>query len=347
MKSISNFNLKTRNTFAFDSIAPIIYFPSELSHLSQLASELKNRSYYLLGEGSNTLFFESKSPVIVAPEFKGVDITEQADGYQVVVGANENWHQLVEHLVGQGILGLENLALIPGSVGAAPVQNIGAYGKDISGYCQSVQWYCLQTNTLKQLSNAQCQFGYRDSAFKHTPYNKGIITQVTFYFPKAWQAELSYGDLKSLPGNASALAIMAKVIEIRASKLPEPDKLPNAGSFFKNPVVDKAVVDRLASQYEGMPVYPVDEQQSKLAAGWLIDKAGLKGLTRNGVGIHEHQALVLVNYHAKQGRVIIELAKFIQQTVLEQFGVIIEPEVRLVGESGEQRFSDIAIGEIC
>lgn len=347
MRSETNFSLKAFNSFAVDAIAPTIYFPETIDHLKTLSRELDSGSYYLLGEGSNTLFYEAYTPCIVKPNFRGIEITETPDGFKVVVGSAENWHHLVISLIDKNILGLENLALIPGTVGAAPVQNIGAYGKELADYCQSVEWVSLTTGEKKVLSNEQCQFSYRHSVFKTPEFKQGVITRVSFFFPKAWHARTNYGDLKSLSPASSAKAILEKVIEVRNSKLPDPACLPNAGSFFKNPIVDVSVVKELRAIYSNLPTFEVDEKRVKLAAGWLIEHAGLKGFVRGNVGVHKNQALVLVNHNNGRGDEIISLAKHIQQTVVNKFGIKLEPEVRLIGAQGEQLIDDIELTQTC
>ncbi|WDE05687.1 UDP-N-acetylmuramate dehydrogenase [Thalassomonas viridans] len=334
MKSASQFQLKQSNSFNVASITPFIYQPASYSDLHELAGVV-NQPFYILGEGSNTLFVEDEAPVIIRPDFKGIDIEETGEAYLVRVGAAENWHQLVTFCIEQGIYGLENLALIPGSVGAAPIQNIGAYGVEFADYCHEVEWFEFNSQSVKKLSRAECKFGYRDSIFKRELYNQGLIISVSFMFPKAWQAKLSYHGLDSLPEKVSAMEVMEQVIAIRESKLPDPDVLPNAGSFFKNPVIAEDQYQILKQKYPDMPFYPQDNKSVKLAAGWLIEHAGLKGFCRNGAGVHDKQALVLVNKLAASGKDISALAKYVQTRVLEKFGIELLPEVRIIAAKGE------------
>ncbi|MBL4942658.1 MAG: UDP-N-acetylmuramate dehydrogenase [Colwellia sp.] len=342
MESSQQFSLQNNNSFNVKAICPTIYFPKSLTDLKQLP-DLASENFYILGDGTNTLFIDQQAPTIIKPSFTGVDITETADSYIVTVGAGENWHQLVSSLLEQGIFGLENLALIPGSVGAAPVQNIGAYGVEFSNFCIQVKWFEFVSKTVNTLNNDGCQFTYRNSVFKHALYNKGIIIEVVFSFPKVWQANLSYAGLNELNENATAKAVMEKVISLRQAKLPDPQLLPNAGSFFKNPIVDETIFTRLQREYPKMPFYPQGKKQVKLAAGWLIEQAGLKGYCENGVGVHEKQALVLVNYESENGQDIVALAHFVQQQVLAKFDIIISPEVRMLTSQGEQDFADLVI----
>lgn len=340
MHSDLNYSLQSSNSFNIKASCSHIYCPSTLAELRQLP-ELTTEHFYILGEGSNTLFVETQAPVIIQPKFNGIDIVEQDDCYIVTVGAAENWHDLVCFCLEQGIYGLENLALIPGSVGAAPVQNIGAYGVEFADYCLAVQWYEFASKTLHSLTNQDCGFAYRDSVFKQERYNQGLITQVTFKFPKSWQANLSYAGLDALATQSTAKQVMTKVIALRSSKLPDPKKLPNAGSFFKNPVVSEAYFTQIQQQHPHMPHYPQENGQVKLAAGWLIDQAGLKGFRYQNVGVHQQQALVLVNYGSDFGRDIISLAKYVQRKVAEKFSVVLIPEVRMIAEQGEKSFSSL------
>lgn len=341
MDSNQDYALQSSNTFNIKAQCSDIYFPSSLAELKQLPS-LTSQAFYILGEGSNTLFVEQKAPIIIQPKFLGIAVNDYDDHYTVTVGAGENWHKLVCFCVAKGINGLENLALIPGSVGAAPIQNIGAYGVDFSDYCQSVVWYEFSSQAIHNLSNQACDFAYRDSIFKKSLYNQGLITEVVFKFPKVWQAKLSYAGLDTLPKNCSAVAVMERVIQLRNSKLPDPKKLPNAGSFFKNPLVNAEVFAALSKEYEGIPHYLQANGTVKLAAGWLIEQTGLKGYTQNGVGVHHQQALVIVNYGSLRGADIISLAKYIQRQVADKFSVVLTPEVRMITAQGERDFDLIA-----
>jgi len=340
MESSQQFPLQKSNSFNIKAICPIIYFPKTLTDLKSLP-DLSEKSFYILGDGSNTLFIEEQAPIIIKPHFKGIKIFETAEHYVVHVGAAENWHELVKYCLIKGIFGLENLALIPGSVGAAPVQNIGAYGAELSQFCSQIKWYEFTSKAIKSLSNDDCQFSYRNSIFKQALYNKGIITEVIFNFPKLWRANLSYAGLNMLGQSPTAEQVMDKVISLRQAKLPDPAKLPNAGSFFKNPLVNKEKATTLQEIYPLIPLYIQDNGQVKLAAGWLIEQVGLKGYRKNGVGMHEHQALVLVNYGSDKGEDIVVLAKYVQQQVLAKFDILISPEVRMITKQGEQDFANL------
>jgi len=338
MKTLNHFSVKHTNSFGVESIAAKAYFPSCIDDLVTLSSLLFSPSlsnFYILGEGYNTLFVNDVSPTIIKPEFLGIEIEYHETFTIVKAGASENWHNLVKFCIKKGINGLENLALIPGSVGAAPVQNIGAYGVELAQYCQEVLWFDFEKKQLVNYQHKDCQFAYRESIFKNKLKNKGIITSVRFCFPKNWQPSLSYSGLDHLPVNVSAQKIMNEVIKIRQTKLPDPLKLPNAGSFFKNPVIEHAQWHKLIQKHPEMPSYSQHGGSVKVAAGWLIEQAGFKGYQANGVGVHIKQALVLVNHHAKQGKHIVNLAKLIMNEIQSKFGISLEPEVRSVFPQGE------------
>lgn len=334
MKTLSNYSLKQHNSFAVDAVSPKVFFPSSETDLIELSNNLPS-PFYILGEGYNTLLVEDLAPTIIKPNFIGINISENATDYIVTAAASENWHTFVCLCIEKGINGLENLALIPGSVGAAPVQNIGAYGVELSQYCKEVSWFDFETKQMIHFDKEKCKFGYRDSVFKTELKNKGLIVSVTFCFPKLWLANLSYAGLDHLPNNVDAQTVLNQVIKVRSSKLPDPEQLPNAGSFFKNPVINLSDWENLKSTYPNIPSYPQPDGKVKVAAGWLIQEAGLKGYTKNGVGVHKNQALVLVNYSSKSGRSISNLALIVQQKVFSMFGLTLEPEVRAVYSSGE------------
>lgn len=339
MKSSSQFQLKEFNSFNLESTSVQIYFPSDLDELRQVTEAIE-QPYYVLGEGSNTLFTENVAPAIIKPKFKGILIEELETSYQIRVGAAENWSDLVRYTVNQGIFGLENLVLIPGSVGAAPVQNIGAYGVELADFCSGVQWYEFATNTLHLLDNKACEFAYRDSVFKRSKHNRGLISEVLLTLPKLWQPRLSYHGLNEFSDSVSAQQVMDKVVALRTAKLPDPKILPNAGSFFKNPVVTLQKYQELQHLFGELPSYPQADGLIKLAAAWLIDQAGLKGFQDKGVGIHKDQALVLVNYASRSGKDLVNLAKHVQREVFLMFDIHLQAEVRLVSGQGEIALDD-------
>jgi len=327
------YELTRHNSFAFPAICPAFYQPKTIQELNEIVPQLSS-PFYILGEGSNTLFTEQTTTAILQPNFKGISVTESNDFALVTAKCGENWHELVKFCVENKLYGLENLALIPGSVGAAPVQNIGAYGTELADVIEYVSWYEFESSSLKKLDKKACQFAYRDSVFKNLLANKGVIVEVTLRLSKKWQANLTYRGLDTLSENASAKEVFQKVIEIRQSKLPDHVKLPNAGSFFKNPVVEDKLFVHLKATYPEMPAYLQNNGQVKLAAGWLIEKSGLKGYRIGAVGVDQTQALVLVNYGSKVGQDILQLAKLVQDHVLKKFDILLQPEVRLLSSQG-------------
>lgn len=343
MKIHNHYSLKHHNSFAVDSVCPKVFFPSTEEDLLELADILP-LNFYILGDGFNTLFVEPISPIIIKPDFTGIKIEEQSDCFIVKAAASENWHEFVELCVEKGMNGLENLALIPGSVGAAPVQNIGAYGVELAQYCQEVLWFDFESKQSVLYKHKDCQFSYRESIFKSELKNQGLITHVTFCFPKNWQANLSYAGLGHLSASASANEVMNEVIKIRQSKLPDPYQLPNAGSFFKNPVVEYSQWQTLVAEYPHLPSYPQPNNKVKIAAGWLIQQTGLKGYKANGVGVHDKQALVLVNYKSELGDNIANMALYIIKKVQENFNITLEPEVRAVFSEGERNLTEYKHG---
>lgn len=332
-------SLKSLNTFSVECHANTYIHIRQSEQLIDLADQFDEKlslgNFYLLGDGSNTLFIDAHIDLVIKSDIKGITFKQNDEAHIVDVGAGENWHQLVTCCLDRGIYGLENLALIPGSVGAAPVQNIGAYGVEFSKYCHQVHWFDFASKTNMIFQADECKFGYRDSIFKQELKNKGMITKVTFSFPKNWQPCLTYHGLSELPTTVSAQEIMDKVITLRKSKLPDPSVLPNAGSFFKNPIVTKHRLGQLLTQYADIPFYPQHNGDVKLAAGWLIEKSGLKGKHINKVSIHDKQALVLVNHGESSGQELVDLAKFVESTVFEKFEIHLLPEVRFVKANGE------------
>jgi UDP-N-acetylmuramate dehydrogenase len=295
-----------------------------------------------MGEGSNTVFIEDFTGTVLKIANKGISITEHQDVWHVRAAAGENWHQLVIHLLEQGVFGFENLALIPGTVGAAPVQNIGAYGVEVGQFIKSVRGYDIGKAQFVEFAQAECDFAYRESVFKQALKDKFIITEVLFELPKQWQPVLNYGPLQSLDINTvTAKQAFDKVVEIRQSKLPDPKVLANAGSFFKNPIVGNGQVDTLLKQYPDMPNYPVDAKHTKLAAGWLIEQAGLKGFELGGIAVYHKQALVLVNKGAGTASELKAMIQHIQQSVWQKFNVQLEHEVRVIAANGNVQLQGV------
>lgn len=297
---------------------------------------------FVLSGGSNVILPEALHASVLHPAYKGIEVlAEDANSITLEVMGGENWHELVVYTVNQGWYGLENLALIPGLVGASPVQNIGAYGVQLEDYMTHVKAFHLPTQTWHNFDKADCQFSYRDSIFKQQA-GQWLITRVGFKLHKdALKVNANYGDVSSLAlakaqadkrSAISAKDVMQAIIEIRQSKLPDPKQLPNCGSFFKNPIIDNGQFTTLSAKYPNIVGYPVGDEHTKVAAGWLIDNAGLKGKGIAPILTHKKQALVLVNHSAADSSTpasqhdILATQQLIQQTIQDQFGIALERE---------------------
>jgi UDP-N-acetylmuramate dehydrogenase len=331
-KLTSNLGLEHRNSFGLDSTAELAYEITFADQLPALIQELNDKKliWRALGGGSNVILPESLPGATLLINILGQEvIRSDEDHYWLSVGAGVNWHEFVSWTLEQNLLGLENLALIPGTVGAAPIQNIGAYGVEIGEYIDSIEAFDYMAHAFVTLSQKACQFAYRDSYFKQNP-NRFIVTKVVFKIPKVWQARLQYADLAkqfSEPNaSPSAKQIFDAVCAIRSAKLPNPAVIGNAGSFFQNPIVNNDQYDLLIKQFPDLVSYPDGSEKRKLAAGWLIDQCGFKGKRFGPVGVYEKQALVLVNYGGGTSIDILGLAKNIQEEVLGKFGVQLEIE---------------------
>lgn len=328
--------LKKRNIKSIASVADLIDL---YLVYNQYKSEIPTYPL-VIGGGSNVLFVEQYIGPVILNDIKGVILCERADAWHLHVGSGESWHDFVTYTIREGMYGLENLALIPGTVGAAPIQNIGAYGVELKEFCEYVEVLDTEALILTRYTREECQFGYRDSIFKRAASKKLIITGVGFCLPKNWRPVLTYGELSKLePRKVTAEQIYDLVIKTRKEKLPDPSVVGNAGSFFKNPIVPKAVLVSLLEKHPNLPHYPINEANQegfvKLAAGWLIDQCGLKGTEFQGAQVHENQALVLINAGNATGKDVAYLAKKIQNSVKERFNIKLEPEVRFIGRNGE------------
>ena len=338
MQPISPFPLKSFNTFGLDAQAKMGFVLNNEAELDTLRGSTwwsDSQPRLLIGEGSNILFTADFDGLVIVNRLKGISVQETADAWLLHVAAGENWPALIQWTLQHQMPGMENLALIPGTVGAAPVQNIGAYGVEFCQFCEYVDTWHFADGHRQRYSAAACQFGYRDSLFKHALHDQVIITAVGLRIPKQWQPVVEYGPLKALGTKATAEQIFMTVCELRQSKLPDPNLLGNAGSFFKNPVVSATQAAALKQLHPAIPCFAAGEGQNKLAAGWLIDNAGLKGFSLGHAGVHRDQALVLVNLGNASAAEILQLAKHVASTVKQQFSVQLEPEVRFIGKFGE------------
>ena len=327
--------LRQRNSFHVEEQAErLIEFDRE-EDLDLIFGKGRPERWYVLGGGNNILFTRRFEGTLIKPAATGITVIgEDTDTVTLRAEAATDWDRMVAWCVERGLWGAENLSLIPGTVGASPVQNIGAYGAEAAGIIYRVHLYDTLRREHVTLEKADCRFAYRDSIFKHEMRGRTVITAVELRLGKPPSPNLAYGALKAqveARGGASIANIRNAVCAIRRSKLPDPDTLGNAGSFFKNPVVDNATAERLREEDPACPVYPVSAHgMCKLAAGWLIDRAGLKGFRMGRVGVHERQALVLVNFGGATGNEVIALARYVQDRVFDRFGVRIEPEVNIL-----------------
>lgn len=332
-------SLKPFNTFGIEATCnELISFKTEHDIQSWLLNKKPNLdSVFILGGGSNVLLLGHIPLTFLQTSIQGIEYSEQAGCNEVLVtaGAGVNWHELVLDTLDKGFSGLENLSLIPGCVGAAPIQNIGAYGVELKERFVNLCGIELASGQFKEFSAEDCQFGYRDSIFKRELKGRFVITRVTLRLSRDPQPHIEYGPLRQILADESSITakkISDAVIAIRQGKLPDPAQLGNAGSFFKNPVVTELQFQALQDAFPELVAYPVKDNQYKLAAGWLIEKAGLKGYRKGDAGVHDKQALVLVNYGNASGKDILTVAKQVRDKVMDLFGVELEPEVWIIGE---------------
>ena len=338
MKIVRQASLRQLNTFGIDATAKVCLEVESVTDLQAVRADpvLSALPRLVLGGGSNVLLTRDFDGLVLHMASRGRAIAgEDAIHVRVRAQAGENWHEFVQWTLAQGLPGLENLSLIPGSVGAAPIQNIGAYGSELEQFFHSLTLYDVVTGELQTLTHAQCRFGYRDSIFKHELRDRAVITEVCFALPKAWQPNLRYAELANELAERgceqpSARDIADSVIAIRQRKLPDPAQIGNAGSFFKNPVVDQAQHSALLARWPQLISYPQPDGSFKLAAGWMIDQCGWKGKSIGAAGVHDRQALVLVNRGGASGSDILTLANRIVDDVQSRFAVRLEPEPVIV-----------------
>lgn len=337
MKILSNFSLRPYNTFGIDVKAQKFVEVTSVEELREVLRNMYASELFILGGGSNMLLTKDVQKTVVYINLKGVEILEENEEEVIVRAmAGENWHEFVLYCIDNSFGGLENLSLIPGKVGTAPIQNIGAYGVELKDSFESCTALDLQTLELKTFSKEECRFGYRDSIFKNEAKGKYIIISVSFRLSKkSHKLNTSYGSIDQFleekgVKKPTIADVSEAVISIRQSKLPDPQELGNSGSFFKNPVVPKQQLEELQQRYPEIPFYVIDENQIKIPAGWLIDRAGLKGHREGDAGVHTRQALVLVNYGNATGQNILDLSEKIQQKIWDMFEIEIFPEVNII-----------------
>lgn len=338
MKIELNRSLKSNNSFQLDVKAKFFTEVSTVDQLHEVLDEKKwlNEKKLILGGGSNILFTGDFDGLVIRNAIKGIAVLkEDAHHVWIRVAAGEVWHEWVMYGVSKNLSGVENLSLIPGLVGAAPMQNIGAYGVEVKETCEEVEAIHLHSGEKMLFGSTECKFGYRESIFKRELKDQLVITAVTFRLNKVFKPKISYGDIKKTleemrTDEITIKAVSDAVIIIRTSKLPDPQVIPNAGSFFKNPVIPKKQFGELISKYPLMPNYPDKNSGVKIPAGWLIEQCGWKGKRVGNTGVHSKQALVLVNYGGATGEEISTLAMEIQKSVSEKFRIELVPEVNII-----------------
>lgn len=337
MKTDKSKSLKAFNTFGIDVNAALFASWNTLDDITAYtqSDELKSEHLLIVGGGSNMLLTQDFDGLVVKNNILGRKIIQETDTEVLVeIGGGETWHEIVLWTIEQGWNGMENMSLIPGSMGAAPIQNIGAYGVELKDVFSSLRAMDLDTGKIKEFDIEACQFGYRNSVFKNELKDKFVIVSVTLKLKKYADFRTDYGAISTELEAAgvtklSAKAISNAVIKIRQSKLPDPKELGNSGSFFKNPIILESYYDEVKVDYPGLPAYPASQGFVKVPAGWLIDQAGWKGKQVGNCGVHKKQALVLVNYGGATGSEIFALSESIITDVIQKFGIELEREVNI------------------
>ena len=334
MKDLSNYSLLQHNTFGIDAKCSRYLEYSTVAEAQEVAKILRasDTSYIIIGGGSNLLLTKDYDGIVVRST---VSCQLSTVNSQLACGSGEVWDDVVAYCVNHQLYGAENLSLIPGDVGASAVQNIGAYGVEVKDLITSVEAVEIATGDIRIFSKEECGYAYRDSRFKHEWKNQYLITHVTYQLQTVFEPRLDYGNIRAELERKgitkpTAQQLRQVIIDIRNAKLPDPKVMGNAGSFFMNPIVSKEKYEQLASQYEGMPHYTVDADHEKIPAGWMIEKCGWKGKSMGRAGVHDKQALVLVNRGGATGQEIVALCETIQRDVKEKFGIEIFPEVNII-----------------
>ncbi len=329
----SNHPLDKLNTLHLSSNAKHFIALNDINYLPEIAKHAKNLDIFVIGGGSNIILPEVYSGLIIHNQLHGIKLLGTFDKYVLVKAmAGVVWDNFVAYTIEHGWFGLENLSLIPGTVGASPIQNIGAYGVEVKDFIDSVEVYDIKSERFLVLSNSECQFKYRDSYLKHNPYL--IVTSVTFRLLRIARLNVGYADVAKIMAelvNPTALDLRNCVIKIRQTKLPDPAVIGNVGSFFHNPILDMELIKQLQDKYPSLPVYKVNENSAKVSAGWLIDNLGLKGYRQGNVGVYDKQALVLVNHGDATATELLNLAHHIQSLMWENYAIRLNIEPLIVG----------------
>ena len=338
MNVIENYPLIKLNTFGIDVNAKYFTSINTVNELIEIkkSEKFKDHELLILGGGSNILFTKDFNGLVILNNIKGKEIVDQNDDSIILkIGAGENWHELVMYCVDNGWGGIENLSLIPGNTGTAPMQNIGAYGVEIKETFVELEALEISSAKIVKFSNSECEFGYRESVFKNKMKNKYIILNITLELNKNPILNINYGDVKIILEakkieTPTIKDVSNAIISIRQRKLPDPKKIGNSGSFFKNPIIDINLLKLIEGKYPNVVSYKINENKFKIAAGWMIEKAGWKGKKFNNFGVHENQALVLVNYGLANGKEIFNLSEKIILDIKEKFGITLEREVNII-----------------
>jgi len=344
MKVLENISLKSFNTFGIEASCRYfveVYSDRDFIDLLEIIdspgdNKLSSLPLLILGGGSNILLCEDFDGIVIKNNIKGIGVVRETDDHVFVkAGAGESWHEFVMHCIDKGYGGIENLSLIPGNVGASPMQNIGAYGVEIKDVFEELEAIHIKTGELKTFTNEVCKFGYRESIFKNKVKGEYFICNVTYRLNKKPKLNTTYGAIEKELVNMGVQDVTIKeisqaVINIRQSKLPDPAEIGNSGSFFKNPIISNELFEAVQQNHPEIVNYPVNGNKTKLAAGWLIEQAGWKGKTFGNYGVHKKQSLVLVNYGGAKGSDIYQLSEDIMHSVFDKFGIELEREVNIL-----------------
>ena len=333
MIDLKNYNLKTHNTFGIDAKCSRFLEYESVAEAQEVAKILRESSipYIIIGGGSNLLLTKDYEGIVVHSACKGVE----RRGNSLICGSGEVWDDIVAKSIAMQLYGAENLSLIPGDVGASAVQNIGAYGSEVKDLIRKITAVEISTGAVREFNHTECEYGYRQSRFKHEWKNRFLIISVEYELSEAFQPRLDYGNIRAELERRNiteptAQQLRDTIIDIRNAKLPDPKVMGNAGSFFMNPIVSREKYEQLAEQYVGMPHYEIDADNVKIPAGWMIDQCGWKGKSLGRAGVHDKQALVLVNRGGATGAEIVALCEAIQKDVKAKFDIDIHPEVNII-----------------
>lgn len=333
MIDLKNYNLKAHNTFGIDAKCSRFLEYESVAEAQEVAKILRESSipYIIIGGGSNLLLTKDYEGIVVHSACKGVE----RKGNSLICGSGEVWDDIVAKSIAMQLYGAENLSLIPGDVGASAVQNIGAYGSEVKDLIRKITAVEISTGAVREFNHTECEYGYRQSRFKHEWKNRFLIISVEYELSEAFQPRLDYGNIRAELERRNiteptAQQLRDTIIDIRNAKLPDPKVMGNAGSFFMNPIVSREKYEQLAEQYVGMPHYEIDADNVKIPAGWMIDQCGWKGKSLGRAGVHDKQALVLVNRGGATGAEIVALCEAIQKDVKAKFDIDIHPEVNII-----------------